>query len=203
LDSSYAVPRDYRYRDLGWLTRWLGRALLLDVAVSVIVLIARLGAPFLAPVAKAAALLTNIWFLPFLAGVVLFLVWIYFAANNVHVFGADVTFEPSGAIGWLLTPVLNLWMSFLVIDEVWRASIDARNWHNHFVPWAAIHWWIAWVVASFGAVLLYFMSGNAAGKLIATVIYFGGHIAYARLLMPIVERIAELQQAQATQVRIA
>jgi hypothetical protein len=54
-------------------------------------------------------------------------------------------------------------------------------------------------MASFGALLTYFMQGGFVAKLI----YFAGHIAYAWLLIAVVDRICDLQNAQASRLGFA
>lgn len=197
--DTYAVPPSaYRYRDLSSLTRWLARALWLDIAVSVVTLIAKIAAAFIKPAAAAAGAITSLWFLTFFIAAILTLLWAYFATANVHKFGADISFDPPWAVGWLIIPVVNVWMSFVVIEEIWRASVDARHWRDHTAPWSMIYWWCAWVAASLGLVVLWMMGG-----VVGAVIYFGGHIAYAYLLVPVVRRIVELQQTQALTVSVA
>jgi hypothetical protein len=199
LDTVAATSSKYRYRDPARLTSWLRAALLVDIAVSAIYLLAALAGLALPAVAKIAGYLTAPWFVVFAIAAVLFLAWVFRAAANVYAFGADITFEPAGAIGWLLAPVLSLWMAFVVIEEIWRASIDAPNWQDHHASWAAIHWWAAWVVASLGAGLVLVFGGAILGKLV----YFAGHIAYAGLLIPVVERIRDLQLSQAQRSGLA
>ena len=191
--ESYAIPPTvYRYRDPARFTSWLRIALWTDIAVSLVYLVVSIAGAFTKSLPPVAGPLLGIWFAVFLIAAALFLLWIYRTAANASAFGADITFDPSWAAGWLVIPVVNVWMAFVVIEEIWRASIDGPHWRSHFVSWAAIYWWSAWVVACIGATLLYLTGGG----LVAKVIYFAGHIAYAFLLIPIVERIRDLQQTQ-------
>lgn len=200
LDTYAAPPQtEYRYGNATRIAVWLKRLLWIDIAVSVIFLVASLSVGLVPPLGAFARMLLGLWALIFVIGGLFFLLWTYRAAANVHALGGDISFDPSWAVGWLIFPVVSVWMAFVVIEELWRASIDARDWQDNHAPWLVIYWWSAWVVASFGAVLVYFMQGGVIAKLV----YFAGHIAYAWLLIPVIDRICDLQNAQASRLGFA
>jgi hypothetical protein len=193
LDSYAVPPTTYHYRDAPRRAAWLPRLLALDIAASTVYLIIAIVALFVPAATKVSALAVIPLQLIIVAAMVLFFSWIYRAAANAHALGADITFEAPGAVGWLIAPIVNIWMAFVVVEEIWRASIDAPSWREQHAPWPVIYWWAAWVVACLGGGLLWMLKG----AILAKVIYFAGHIAHCYLLIPIVARIRELQETQA------
>jgi hypothetical protein len=192
LDSYAIPPTTYQYRDAPRRSAWLPRLLAVDMAGSAVYLAASVAGLFVPAVAKAVTMAFPAIAVLIAGSAALFLFWIYRAAANAHALGADITFEAPGAVGWLIAPVLSIWMGFVVVEEIWRASLDADNWRDQHAPWLVIQWWAAWVVASLGFILLLF-----GGGIVAKVVYFAGHIAYCYLLIQVTYRIRELQQTQA------
>jgi hypothetical protein len=191
-------PTEYRYRNAPRRTALLRWLLRLDIAVSVIFLMVSAAAPLVAPPAKLAGMVSAAWALVALLSLVSLLIWIFRAAANVRGLGADISFDPPWAVGWLIVPVVNVWMAFVVIEEIWRASLDAHDWHTHNAPWLVIYWWLAWVAACLLGVLAYF-----TGVLPVMLAWLAAHIAYAWLLIPVVDRICDLQNAQASRLGLA
>jgi hypothetical protein len=191
-------PTEYRYQNAPRRTAMLRWLLRLDIAASVIFLTVSGAAPLFPPVAKIAGMVSAVWAVVGLLSLVSFLVWIFRAASNVHGMGADVSFDPPWAVGWLIMPVVNVWMAFVVIEEIWRASVDAHDWHTRHAPWLVIYWWTAWVAACLLAVLAWFI-----GALPVKIAWLAAHIAYAWLLIPVLDRICDLQKAQASRLGIA
>jgi hypothetical protein len=134
-----------------------------------------------------------------LAGAILFFIWIYRAAANVHAFGADVTFTPGWAVGWFLIPVLDLWMSFLVIEELWRGSAGGRDWRRHAAPWAVIAWWGVLVLAAIAAILRALTGGHAVST-VAAAIVAASEIWLSYSFIAIAERVSSMQEVQSRKV---
>jgi hypothetical protein len=75
--------------------------------------------------------------------ITLFAIWTHRVSTNIHALGGQrIRFTPSWAIGWYLVPIANLWMPYLVMNEIWRVSkgsIDARS--GRLPQW----WWWCWL----------------------------------------------------------
>lgn len=175
--------------------RW---ALWIDIATSVIFLVISLGAAFSPALAKVAGTVSNIWLLIAVLSFILLLVWAFRVAANVHGLGGKVSFEPPWAVGWLIVPVANVWMAFVVIEEIWRASVDAHDWNTHHAPWLVVYWWGAWAAACILGALAYY-----TGALPVKIAYLAAHIMYAYLLGRVVTHVRDLQQAQASRMGFA
>ncbi|HEY1710238.1 MAG TPA: DUF4328 domain-containing protein [Rhizomicrobium sp.] len=200
MDSTAIPERAYRYRDLGRLTSWLRIALLVLVAAGVVNLLAGAASLFgyAAPKAVAGLLAIPSLLVP-LAAALVFFIWIYRAAANIHALGADVTFTPGWAVGWFLIPVLDLWMSFLVVEELWRASVDAPAWRRHIAPWPVVWWWAVLAGGAILAVLLRLIAGASAASVVAAV----AEIATAYLFVGLSAQICKMQDTQAARTAVA
>jgi hypothetical protein len=193
LDSYAVPPTTYHYRDAPRRAAWLPRLFWADIILCIVYLVLSAAVPALPVLSKAVGIVYPVMLLAIAAAYIFFLSWIYRAAANAHALGADITFEAPGAVGWFIAPIVSFWMAFVVVEEIWRASIDAPSWREQHAPWPVIYWWAAWVVACLGGGLLWMMKG----AILAKVIYFAGHIAHCYLLIPIVARIRALQETQA------
>ncbi|HEX2590138.1 MAG TPA: DUF4328 domain-containing protein [Rhizomicrobium sp.] len=199
MDTSNVATTEYHYRAAPRRTSLVQIALRVDLAVTVFYLVASIAASFAPAIAKLAGPTLGLFAAVHILTLVSLFVWLHRATANVYAFGADISFDPPWAIGWLILPVVNIWMPFVVMEELWRASEDAHAWRQHTAPWAVIYWWAAWAASCLLGVLAYFTGGALvvkAGYLIATA-------AYLFLLAPIVEQIRDLQQTQAARNGLA
>ena len=78
---------------------------------------------------------------------VLILTWIYRANYNARQLGASgITITPGWSVGWYFVPFANLWMPYLAMKEIWKASVNPKSWSSEavssLVPW----WWFFWIV---------------------------------------------------------
>ena len=81
--------------------------------------------------------------------VILFLMWMYRASQNLQVLGAQCQrFSPSWAVGWWFVPIMNLFRPYQVMAEIWRgsepSSLDgaaSRGNVSVLLGW----WWGSWV----------------------------------------------------------
>lgn len=76
------------------------------------------------------ALFGDIWLLLFTITGIFFLKWIYRANRNCRGFGAnDMQFSSGWSVGWYFIPVMNLFMPFKAMKEIWLVSIKGpENW---------------------------------------------------------------------------
>lgn len=89
---------------------------------------------------QSAAIVSGI--LGFVAGIT-FLFWVYRVSANAHALGAvDLGVSAGFAVGMYFIPIVNLFMPPIVMDQIWRASIDAKAWkaqrHSVLIP----VWWL-------------------------------------------------------------
>src|SRR5271165_4169959 len=76
-----------------------------------------------------------------------FLKWVYRAYKNVQGFGAEgLRFSPGWAIGYYFIPILSLIRPVQVMNEIWRASDDPRNWQKRPGSWMIASWWALFLI---------------------------------------------------------
>lgn len=86
--------------------------------------------------------------LSFAAAIISFL-WLYRANANARALGADdMMGSPGLAIGWFFVPFANLFMPYLTVRDLWRASARPRDWQAEAAPLLILLWWICWLAGS-------------------------------------------------------
>ncbi|MFC9636333.1 DUF4328 domain-containing protein [Streptomyces mirabilis] len=85
-------------------------------------------------------------FLVWIAAGVAFVVWLWRARINAELMSGAAAFRRSRswAVGGWIAPVVNLWVPYQVVSDVWRASAPRRS-----VPVTLIKaWWALFIVAN-------------------------------------------------------
>jgi hypothetical protein len=85
----------------------------------------------------------------FILTAIVFLTWIHRANRNVRALGASgMQYTPGWAVGFYFVPLLNLWKPYLVMREIWQASVRAGNWQS--VPSSPLlgWWWALYIVSA-------------------------------------------------------
>ena len=86
----------------------------------------------------------------YLPTIPLVLMWIHRANYNVRQLGAHgLRFSPAGSVGWYFVPLLSLWRPYQAMKEIWKASMDPRDWPAVSVPRILPLWWAFWWVSNF------------------------------------------------------
>ena len=84
--------------------------------------------------------------------VVIFGMWIYRVARNVHAFGATgLQDKPGWAVGWYFIPFANLVRPYRAMKEIWKASADPMDWTNQPGSPILVIWWTFWIINNIGA----------------------------------------------------
>lgn len=80
------------------------------------------------------------------AAAIAFLRWLYLAAGNARVLGAeDMMVGPGWAVGWYFVPVMSLVMPFVAMRELWKASANPKDWQAAATPLTLPLWWGCWI----------------------------------------------------------
>jgi heme/copper-type cytochrome/quinol oxidase subunit 2 len=80
---------------------------------------------------------------------VLFLVWVYRAAANIHSCrSAAMSITPGWAVGWNFIPIASLWKPYQAIKQIWQASQDLGHPDNVRVPGYFGWWWGCWIASN-------------------------------------------------------
>lgn len=76
-----------------------------------------------------------------------FLKWVYRAYKNIQGFGAEnLRYSPGWAVAYYFMPVLGLIRPVQVMNEIWRASDDPRDWRRRPGSWLIGGWWALFLV---------------------------------------------------------
>jgi hypothetical protein len=103
----------------------------------------------LAASAGALALVGSIHGIESLATMVIFVMWIYRANKNARRLGAvGMKFGPGWAAGWYFIPIANLFVPYLAMREIWKASANPWNWTAQRSGWILPCWWLLFVVST-------------------------------------------------------
>jgi hypothetical protein len=84
----------------------------------------------------------------FISGI-MFLVWIYRAAANIHAFrSAAMEITPGWAVGWNFIPIASLWKPYQAVKQVWQASHDLSYPETVRIPGYFGWWWGFWIATN-------------------------------------------------------
>src|SRR5271155_2156330 len=84
-----------------------------------------------------------------------FFVWLYRASANVHALGAsELNAGPGLAIGFYFIPFINLFMPFITMGEIWKASIDAPHWKEQKGTLLIPLWWLLQIGSGIAGIAL-------------------------------------------------
>lgn len=93
-----------------------------------------------------------------LATVVAFCFWVHRAYRNLRALGnlpSALEYSPGWAVGYFFIPILNLFMPYRVVREIWQKSdpaVRTRDDLTYAVASSAplvLTWWLAWIAANF------------------------------------------------------
>lgn len=148
----------YFYRDPGTLAKVTNWLLIAGTIIGGIVTIIAVIFGWISPdwetesdpgVTTLSATSTCFYLLLFLAGVVSFCLWTYRVAANVRAFGSWwVRASPGWAVGWHFVPIACLWMPFLAMADVARASHSPDAGDAESIPGFVWSWWVLWVLGN-------------------------------------------------------
>ena len=86
--------------------------------------------------------------------------WTLLANYNARETGAStMKFTPEWAAGWYFMPPGLFWKPYQAMQEIWKASVQPREWRSQHGSPLVGWWWGMWLVSSWGGVLA---SGVAA-----------------------------------------
>lgn len=102
----------------------------------------------------------------FAASGIVFLFWLHRAYANLKALGGEPRYSPVWAVAAFVVPVVNLFMPFLILQEVWRASdpetVDAKGAkalnivvEDSSKSLLVVVWWGLWLLAVIDAVVAY------------------------------------------------
>jgi len=61
---------------------------------------------------------------------ILFYFWIYYTSRNTRAFVSNLKYTPGWAVGCFFIPFVNLFMPYLVMQEIWKANANPVSWNG-------------------------------------------------------------------------
>ena len=143
-------------------------------------------------IAAGALILLNI-----IAGI-LFLRWIYLSYINSILTGAkNMNFSPGWSVGWFFIPLMNLFMPFRVMKEIWKTSRNSQDWTSLETPKIIITWWFLYLFSQFATQVSFRANlGTLSLEDYLVIINLGEAviaIAYWVIQMKLIKEITEMQ----------
>ena len=101
---------------------------------------------------------------------VVWMIWQHRAQSNLRDVGTgDLRFTPGWAVGWWFVPVASLWMPYLAVRELLRASEPSvTDWRRASTGSLPGLWWAAWIVGSILAGIVSAYPDDTPGQLLAS-----------------------------------
>jgi hypothetical protein len=107
----------------------------------------------------------------FAGAAIVFLFWLHRAYANLKPLGAEPRYSPVWAVAAFLVPVVNLFLPFLILQEMWRASdpetIDTKGAkalnivvEDSSKSLSVVVWWGLWLLTVINAVVAYRWHAN-------------------------------------------
>jgi hypothetical protein len=197
-------------RDVAGLGGWTAALLLAQAGLSVIAVAVAWGhGPGFVALSPVYAVVALFQMLVFAAAGVAFLRWTYLTSANAHAFGAQaLRYGP-----WLATlsyfiPIANLAMPLQSLRDVWKASVEPRDWEIVKVPALLGFWWFFWLVGNIAGIAAFRLADEdvlEANRTAETLTTLSDALTVAAsvLLALIVRRLTALQQGRTAALAMA
>lgn len=133
-----------------------------------------------------------------------FFCWVYRANANARQLGAaGMDSSPGWAVGSFFIPLMNLWMPYRAMREIWQASAAPGDWKNHPGGVIVPVWWAFFLLSSVAGQVALFLakSGHDMSSLIvaayAAMICNGITVVGRLVTLVLVGQIHRMQMAHA------
>lgn len=138
------------YRDASGAAAWARRLLWTDAALSgaaIALALLRGLDPWRQGPADMAVGIGQL--IVFIACAFVTLRWLYLANANARALGVtDLMGSPGLAVGWFFVPLANLFMPYMTVRDMWKASANPRDWQGASASGAIILWWVLWLASN-------------------------------------------------------
>lgn len=156
-------------------------------------------------------------FLVFIATAVLFSMWIYRASRNLRALGIPkqtLEYSPGWAVGSFFVPILNLFVPFRAVKEIWVKSDPNLDSAINFSPQGSAipafigWWWASWIIFNIASRIVSRFSSRAETPeqiLIAAKLEIGTYIlniAAATFAVLLVHSIDARQEARSKRITL-
>lgn len=106
----------------------------------------------------------------YIATVIVFSMWLYRCGRNLRAFGywaSQIEHSPGWAVGSFFVPIVNLWIPYRAVKEVWQKSerSDSVSFSlSQSRPWFFPAWWTFWLLSTFADRAYFRMSWRGADR---------------------------------------
>lgn len=180
-----AEPKSWTYRDASAAAFCAQRLFWADAAFSAVVAMLALVRGLDPYRAGDADLLLGVGqLLVYLAAGTTALRWLYLASANARSLGAtDLMGSPGLAVAWFFIPLANLFMPYMTMRDLWRASANPRDWQAAPAPGHVLLWWACWLVAGLTGIVAFRLQFEAAGEATQTLVLISSLAAIPAALL--------------------
>lgn len=194
-----ADERAWTYSDASAAALWARRLLWADAALSAAAILAaalRGLDPWRQGSADMAIGIGQI--IVFIACAFVTLRWLYLGNANARALGAtDLMGSPGLAVGWFFVPLANLFMPYMTVRDMWKASANPRDWQGASAPAAIILWWLLWLAGNIAGTISFRLwlekDAGSAGEIFSLVSNLAA-IPAALILAWVIGRIQTMQE---------
>jgi hypothetical protein len=99
--------------------------------------------------------------------IILFCVWVYRANRNARALGArGMRFTPGWTVGWFFVPIMNLFMPYQAVKEIWQTGDPRRGPDDWKTGGSTLvgAWWGFWLLANLGGRALDSIGATSSGQ---------------------------------------
>ena len=133
-----------------------------------------------------------VYVLIFIVTVIFFARWIYVANYNVRALGAQgLRMTPAGAVGYFFVPIVNLWLPYQAMKDLWRASQNPLAWQTVKAGPILGIWWFLWIAVGLIDMIALRLSNSLADVLL--------ELFYIALCLAAFTLVSQIQAAQQKQ----
>jgi len=133
--------------------------------------------------------------------------WLYLANANARALGAtDLMGSPGLAIGWFFVPLANLFMPYMTVRDMWKASANPRDWQGASASGAILLWWLLWLASNIAGTVSFRLwlekDPGRTGEVFSLISNLGS-IPAALIFAWIIGRIQAMQENARLKVALA
>lgn len=129
-----------------------------------------------------------------------YFMWVYRANFNARQIGAQgMKVTPGWSVGWYFVPIWGLWKPYVAMKEIWKASLNPKDWHNQQVPALLGWWWFFWLLTQSLSMQSFKLSAKAeeiSQMIFANVVTIGSDVLEIPLSLIMIALISKIYKMQ-------
>lgn len=143
-------------------------------------------------------------FAVYIATVIVFLMWLYRASNNVSAFGEPLQHSAGWAVGSFFVPIMNLFVPYQAVKDVWKKS-DPNVADSMFYtspPGFFPAWWGFWLTSNFASNIYFRMSLAEAPADATAIVGILGEILSIAAAAFAIQVVRDIDRRQTERARV-